>query len=258
MPWELIGYYTNIPLVALVFARLSALIMFQPILGSLGIPMQARGLLVIALAVIALPYAAVTAALPDTLAGLAVGMGRELLIGGLMGLVAAVCFLGLQMGGLLVAQESGLAFGQVADPNSSDQMNVLSSFYLQFGSVVFLVAGGHRALVAASLETFRGIPLLSGPDLTPIGTELLLTTLALGGEIAVRVAAPAVITLFLVNLAMGFVARTVPQLNIMTLGFSMKSLIGFAIIAISLPAASAAFLDVLEQTLDGLYAMVSP
>ncbi|MBN2445935.1 MAG: flagellar biosynthetic protein FliR [Phycisphaerae bacterium] len=257
MPWELMRYYTNLPLVALVFARLGGMIMFQPVLGAISVPVTVRALLILALTLIVLPFTGMPAEMPTSLAGLALGMGQELLLGGIIGVIGAVCFLGLQMGGLLIAQESGMAFGQIADPNNGDQMSVLSSLYLQLGVVFFLIVGGHRALVDASLRTYQTIPLLGGHDFTAEGTELVVAALGLGFEVALRIAAPAVVTLFLINLAMGFVARTVPQINIITLGFSIKALIGFVLIAISLPATAGVFLDALETIVDDIREMVT-
>ena len=64
-----------------------------------------------------------------------------------------------------------------------------------------------------------------------------------GMTVAIRVAAPAVITLLLITVALGFISRTVPQLNIATVGFSLKSLIAFVIMAVSLPTAMEIFTD---------------
>ena len=259
MPLELLAYYLNLPLLALVVARLGGMLMFQPLLGALAVPVQARFGLVIGLALLVLPLAGQHVVLPDTLVGLAVAIGQEVLLGGLIGLVCAIAFVGLQFGGLLIAQESGLVFGQIADPNGQDELDVLSALYLQLGLVIFVLVGGHRAVLGACLDTFRTLPLPGGGAacLVP-GTALILQTLTLAGEVALRVAAPTVLTLFLLNIAMGFVSRTVPQLNILTFGFSIKALVGFLMMAISLPTAGAAFIDALEDMIGGLHHLVSP
>jgi flagellar biosynthetic protein FliR len=88
------------------------------------------------------------------------------------------------------------------------------------------------------------------------GTALLLDVLTLGGEVAICVAAPAVITLFMANIAMGFISRTVPQLNIAVLGFSFKALVGFLIMAISLPVAVGAFTGAVERVVGWLEELI--
>lgn len=247
MPYELIANYLKLPVFVMVASRLGAMIMMQPLFGALWVSVRLRALFVMGLAALVTPFVEIHGDLPDTPGGLALAMGAEILLGLLMGLAVRICFLGLQMGGQLVAQESGLAFGQVADPSTGARQSVLSTFYVQLGAVVYLIVGGHRILVAACLDSFRTIPLLGEGGTFLAGAELLVGALAVGVEMAVRVAAPTVLTLFLVNIAMGFVARTVPQINIATVGFSLKGLVAFFVIAISLPSAAAAFTEGLER-----------
>lgn len=248
MPLELFATYLKLPVFVLVTSRLGGLIMFQPILGGYAIPPNIRVLLVIGLGALVTPFVELGGAAPVRPVGILLAMGNELLLGVLMGLTVRMCFLGLQLGGQLVAQESGLAFGRIVDPTTGSQQTVISSLYLQLGAVVFLIVGGHRVLTAVALDTFRTIPLLGDQGICVGGVGLIFDALTLGGEIAVRVAAPVVLTLFLVNAAMGFVSKTVPQLNILTVGFSIKGLVAFVLLAISLPAALEAFTAALETT----------
>ena len=252
MPAELFALYMKVPIFAMVFARLSGLIMFQPILAALSIPIRVRAILIIGLSALITPFVHQAGVLPNTVFGLALAMASEMLLGMLVGLVVAICFVGVQMGGMLIAQESGLAFGQIADPSTGEQVAVLSAVYVQLTGVVYLIVGGHRALLAVCLDTFESIPLLGETGLARAGADMLVDALTVGSAVAIRVAAPAVLTLFLVNMALGFISRTVPQLNIVTIGFSLKALIGFLIMAISLPSAMTAFTDAVEMSLGWL------
>jgi flagellar biosynthesis protein FliR len=250
MPYELLSIYLKLPVFALVLARLAGMVAWQPVLSAMAVPAHLRALMVLALAALVTPLIAPPAALPDTAAGLTLALAAEGALGMLMGLVIAVCFVGAQMGGMLIAQESGLAIGQIADPSSSEEETLLSSFYAQFALVIYMVVGGHRALLAACLDTFDCIPLLGNGGAMRLGTDLLVNALTVASAAAIRIAAPAVLTLFLVNLALGFIARTVPQLNIVTVGFSVKALIGFVIMAVALPSAMNAYVDTLNVSLE--------
>jgi flagellar biosynthetic protein FliR len=256
MPYELLSVYLNLPLFALVLARLAGMIAWQPVLSALAVPAHLRAMMILALAALLTPLIRPPAPLPNTAAALTVAMAAEAALGMLMGLVIAACFAGAQMGGLLIAQESGLAIGQIADPSSSEEETLLSSFYVQFALVVYLVVGGHRALLAACLDTFDCIPLLGDGGATRLGTDLLLNVLTVASAAAIRIAAPAVLTLFLVNLALGFIARTVPQLNVVTVGFSIKAMIGFVIMAVALPSAMNAYVDALNISLEWLHELI--
>ena len=258
MPFELLAPYLKLPVFLLVVSRLGGLIMFQPILGGYAIPPNIRVLLVSGLAARVTPFVHLSGAAPTRPLEIVFAMGSEVLLGVLMGLVVRMCFLGLQLGGQVIAQESGLAFGRIADPSTGAEHSIISGLYLQLGAVVFLIVGGHRALVAVALDTFNTIPLLGNSSTLVHGPDLVLDALTLGGEIALRVAAPVILTLFLVNAAMGFISRTVPQFNILTIGFSLKGLVGFLLMAISLPAALEAFTDALEITIGWIGALVGP
>ncbi|HMQ14997.1 MAG TPA: flagellar biosynthetic protein FliR, partial [Phycisphaerae bacterium] len=115
---------------------------------------------------------------------------------------------------------------------------------------VFMIVGGHRAVLAACLDSFAAIPLLSGPDLIERGVWLVLDALRVGGEVALRVAAPVLLTLFLVNVVLGFIGRVLPQLNVTVLGFSLKGLVVFVVAAVALPASMEAFVGGLEMVME--------
>lgn len=246
MTFELLAVYLNLPVFAMVASRLGGLIMFQPILNSLSIPINLRVMFVLALAALVTPSVSLSDQAPATPAGIAMAMGGEIALGMLIGTIIMVAFAGLQIGGQLIAQQSGLAFGRIADPSTGTQQTVISVFYVQFGVVTYLIIGGHRAVVSACLQTFETIPLLSGLG-DVLNPDVLIDSFTLGTVVAIRVAAPTVITLLLITLALGFISRTVPQLNITTIGFSLKSLLAFVLMAVSLPTAMNIFTDQLES-----------
>ncbi len=257
MPLELLAQYLKLPVFALVASRLGGLLLFQPVLGSMAIPTHLRVLLVLGLAALLTPLVSLPAAAPATPLGIVFAMGSEVLLGALIGMLTLACFVGLQMGALLIAQETGLAFGQIVDPNSEDEETIIGVFYVQVAIVVYLIIGGHRALVTACLDTFDTIPLLGGTGAAPWGSELLCKALTLGGHVALRVAVPTMLALFLANLALGFVSRTMPQLNVLAVGFSIKALVAFVLMAVSLPSAADAFIGSIERVFSWVHQLAS-
>ncbi len=247
MPFELLAQYLKLPVFALVASRLGGLLMLQPVLAATSVPMQVRALLVLGLAALLTPLVSLPADAPDNPLDILLAMAWEVLLGAMIGLLTAACFIGLQMGGLLIAQESGMAFGHIVDPTFEDEEAVVSVFYLQLALVVYLVIGGHRALVTACLDTFQTIPLLSSHPTALASGPMLCRALSLSGHVALRVAGPTLLALFLVNLALGFLSRTMPQLNILAVGFSLKALVAFLLMAVSLPSATEALIAALQQ-----------
>lgn len=237
MPLDLLSLYLQLPTFALVTARLAGFVMFQPLLGGEAFPAQIRALLILALGLVITPLVGPPGAPPENLASLLAGMAGELVLGALFALLMMLCFLGLQLGGNLIAQESGLAFGAVINPATAEEESVLSTFYVQVAMVVFLAAGGQRVIVATALDSFAAVPLLQCGDLLKHGAVLICDAVATGLSMGVRVAAPAVLAMFLTNTGLGIVSRTMPQFNVISLGFTAKSLIAFGIMAVTLPTA---------------------
>ncbi len=258
MPLQALALYLKLPVFALVAARLGGLLMFQPVLGAVGAPVSLRVLLVLGLAALLTPFVPWPATTPDTPLGLALAFGGELLLGGLIGLVSVLCFVGLQLGGLLVAQQAGVAFGQMVDPTTDEEETVFGVFYLQLALVLYLAIGGHRALVSGCLDTFQTVPLLAHWDGLQSGATVLTQTLTLSMQVAFRVAGPALLALLLVDLALGFIARTMPQLNVLAVGFSIKGLLAFALMAIALPSAMDAFVNTVEHMTRWVTTLLSP
>lgn len=248
MSLEIVGLVLNLPVFAMVLSRLGGMIMWQPVLGGMAIPVQIRAVLVIGLATLVSPLVPTPETLPDTGGAIALALASEILLGVLIGMTVRMCFMGLQIGAQVVAQEAGLAFGRVADPSTGENQSVFSIMYVQLAAVVFLIVGGHRVLLALAIESFETIPLLGDRGLFLHGADLLVAALTQSFEIAIRTAAPTVLALFLVNIALGFVSRTVPQLNVIMLGFSIKSLVALVLLAISLPAVMEVFLAGVEST----------
>lgn len=250
MPFELLAWYTHLPTFALVASRLGGLIMFQPMLGALSIPSRFRAMLILGLAAVVTPIVTLNHDAPTDPWLVALACAQEFALGILLGLAVRLCFLGLQIGGTLIAQEAGLAYGQTIDPTTDYEQDFLSVFYVQLASVIFLIVGGHRVLVTSALDTFKAIPLLGAATDLEAATELLMNSLAVGAELGLRIAAPVVLTMLLVNTVLGFLSRSMPQMNLMTIGFSLKTLVTLCLLAVAIPTGMDAFLDSLEEVTD--------
>src|SRR5262249_18131992 len=209
MPIDLVNTYLALPLFALIASRLAGVVLFLPMIGGMAVPSRIRALLVIGLAALVTPLVHLDNAAPTEPLALAEALARELMVGVLIGLAVRVCFDGLQAGAQLIAQESGMAFGQIVDPNSGVEADMLSVFYIQLAGVIYLIVGGHRVLISAALETFAEVPPLGATGPLDHGVDAVIDSLAAGAELALKVAAPVLVTLLLVNGALGFICRTV-------------------------------------------------
>lgn len=222
----------------LILLRIGGIMTVAPIFGHRNIPVQVRIGLAGLLTLILLPIIPGSEAVfPDGLGSIAVMAAREVTMGLLIGFTAMVLFMGVQMSGHIMGFQMGFMVAEVFDPSSGDNVSLLGQFQFILASLVFLAIDGHHLLINAAAESFMVIPpgkaVFSGAS-----AEFLIRICIDIFAIALKIGAPMVITLFLTDVALGIIARTVPQMNVFIVGFPLKISAGFLTMAASFPFVS--------------------
>lgn len=214
----------------LVLLRSTGFVVAAPILGYRALPLAARAGLAAVLAVAVAPLAREgQGALPLLLAA-----PLELGIGLVLGYLLALTFHALEMIGRLLSLQMGLSLGSVLSPTQGEASTPLDPLFAVLAGLLFLALDLHLALVRVLAGSFAAFPLGGGwpPEVAPAGVALSAAALELG----VRVAMPLALVLLLADLAVGMLARAVPQINVFLLGLPIKILVGLAVTAAALPA----------------------
>jgi flagellar biosynthetic protein FliR len=230
----------NLPLATVetflfVLLRMGALLTAVPFLDSRVIPFFFKFGLIVALSLLLMPMIAIPA---QPLAGLPLVFGlavvKELLIGATIGLVVRLLFAGIQMAGQLIGFQMGFAIANVIDPATSDQVPLLAQFVDLVATLVFLLINAHHVLIRALVGSFEAIP----PGGFQVSRPLALQLVHNGGQmfmIALQVGAPVIVALLLTSVALGLVARTVPQMNIFIVAMPLNIIVGLLFLGVSLP-----------------------
>lgn len=237
---------------SLVLMRLLGLVVIAPIFGSTSLPMQVRVLLASALALLVAPaqFGSVQT-LPQTLPSYAIMMTGEFLIGLALGAGVVILFSGIEVAGKLISQVSGLAASELLNPDSGESTPLFANLLNLVMLAVFVAIGGHRLVMAALLDSFDALPLGRG---VPLGLADTLSTLVGESlELATRAGAPVMTALLLATLVLALIGRTLPQLNILVLGFGINSLVSLGTMAVALGAIVWAFQGQLEPMLAQLF-----
>lgn len=236
-------------LFALVLTRVSGLVLAGPPFGGADLPAQARAILALMLAVLVFPGQVDTPVSPPvTLAGYIPALGIELLVGFLLGSTVVLLFSGIQLAGQIIGQMSGMTFADLYSPGFDANVPLLSQLLYMIALAIFLLAGGHRLAMGGLLETFRAMP----PGSAGVSATLsdgVVTLLTQSFSLGIRVAAPATAALLLASLVLGIVSRTLPQLNVMALGFGLNAIVTFGILSASLAGMAWLFEDEIEPAL---------
>jgi len=237
-------------LFTLVLTRVSGLVMTAPIYGSQEVPMRIRALLAFSLAVLLTPlhWGAKVAWPANVPQYMALILG-EVLIGIALGVGILVLFSGVQLAGQLISQTSGMALGEVFNPGLDSEIPLFSQLFHLLALAVFVLIGGHRLVMEGLLGTLVTLPPGSGGIQISI-THSLSTLMMHSFDLSIRAAAPATTALLLTTLVLGLISRTLPQLNVMALGFGLNSFVTFAALALGMGGIAWAFQEQLGPTLD--------
>jgi flagellar biosynthetic protein FliR len=234
---------------ALVLVRVVALAAVAPVIGPFELAMRWRLALAAALAVLIVPLeAGRLTSPPETLPRFLVLAGGEALVGLMLGLGVRILFNCLQIAGALIGQLSGLQMAEVFSPGVGGNVPVFSQLFLLVGTATFLLIGGHRQMIEALLESYRGLP-AGHATISQSAVEGVTALVTQSFLLGLRAAAPAMVALLLATLVVGFVSRTVPQLNVLALGFGTNALVALVAIAVSLGGICWIFQESLEPVL---------
>lgn len=226
-------YFAPFIVFTLVLSRVSGLMMTAPLLMSAEIPMHIRGLLTATIAMLLTPsQLGAQLTYPHELVSYLLLLGSELLLGMILGLGVMILLSGVQITGQVISQLSGMSLADVFNPGFDSEVPLLSHLMYLVTLAVFLIIGGHRRLIDALLHTFQTIP-LGGGRLPDTIAETLSTLLIESFALGLRAAAPAMVALLLATVLLGLISRTIPQINVMVVGFGINSLVTLGILAIS-------------------------
>jgi len=241
----------------LILTRTSALILAAPILGfGTGFAGYKIGLTIV-LSILLFTVVQPAVGEVGTFAYGAM-MVREALIGVFLGFLLHLAMLAIHVSGELVGHEMGFMIARQTDPISGTQTSLITSVYENLFVLSLLALNGHHWLIASLGRSFDHAPvgeLGLGPELMPTVVDMFGQMFTAG----IIFAAPVMVFLFVVSVLIGLLARVVPTLNMLEIGFSVRVLISllamFAFAPLLEPAMGElhqGFSDWLEQGLEAL------
>jgi len=253
MPFQLIQVYAALPAFALVLARVAGIVLAAPFFSGTAIPVRIKTALVVAITVAVFPMMVGYAQVPVNMTVAMGGLLGELALGLLIGFSVSAVFMGVQLGIQLASQQAGIALGEVFNPMLESSLPVAAQIYFFVTMMIFLVTGGHHAVIRSMLDSFQTVPLMGfRPDENVVA--LMIDILTIAFRVAVRVGGPMTLALLLGLMTLGFVSRTIPQLNILSVGFPVKAAIVLVVMALTIMSVENVLLDSMTQTLNGVRA----
>lgn len=253
MPLPLMDIYLALPAFLLVLFRVSGLLLATPLFSGPMMPLQFRVLLALGISMAVFPPLMADLPREVTLASALTGLLGEVAVGMFMGLAMSLLFAGVEMAGQIVAYQAGLGLGQAFNPMFESSSTAVSQMYLLITMMIFLAVGGHRALIVTLLESFHTVPPLSFEFHEGI-MLLLVDLLTVSFTIVIRVGGPTILAVMLGFLTLGFISRTVPQLNILTIGFPLKLGVALIMMALTMIGLEPVLIEGLSAGMDAIRA----
>ncbi len=217
-----------------VLARLSPPLMLAPPTRSSAVPMRVRALIAFGMSALLTPLAFDSATpMPGDIIHIAIAIACELLLGILLGSVIVLAIACLQIAGQSVGHLAGFDMATALDPNSEEEMPVISNMLGWMSMAILLLLGGHRQLLECCMDSYQRYP-AGGVFFEESWLEELVLVTKHTFEIGIRAAAPLATALLLSNLVTGLLARTLPQLNVLAIGFNINALALLTLLFMSL------------------------
>lgn len=212
--------------IALILARVSGFFVIAPIFGQTMIPARIR----VALVLLVTIFLAMT--LPVTIAPQGVHWVRaavlivgEIVIGAAIALAARLVCMAVQQGAQIIGRQMGMMMANVVDPTTGQRQQPIAILFDMSFMTLFVIAGGHRLLLAMLARSYDAFPAGGGVDIAALtngvieaGSEMLLLSL--------KLAAPALAAFLVLGVLLGVMARVLPEMNILMASFPLRIALG--------------------------------
>ncbi|HEY2407725.1 MAG TPA: flagellar biosynthetic protein FliR [Polyangiaceae bacterium] len=217
---------------SLEVVRIAGMVVVAPLSWTIA-PLRVRAALIVllALAVHGQLSPGLAQASPEQLA---CGVTGEFLLGAAIGFVVRLVIAGVEFASDQIAPMMGLSAAQMFDPSAHATHTVLSTLFRNLAILLGLVAGLHRIALGGLLHSFRVIPVGTLVHLSqPMPLLFAMTASAL--ESGIRMAIPLIAVLLMTQVALAFISRAAPAIQIFSIGFAVTLATGTLLLVLVLP-----------------------
>ncbi len=225
----------------MLFLRTTSLFVSAPMYSNQSIPGSVKIGLGVFMAFVLFPITSAGAPLSDRSFGeLFLIALKEVLTGLSIGFAMQVIFAGVRYAGDMISFDMGFSMSTVFDAEHGTQFPVISEILYWFLLMIFLSVNGHHFMLEAVYMSYGAVPIgtLFVGDAALASVASIIATMFI---IAVKIAAPLLVSLFLANITLGILNKVMPQMNIFAVMFPLKISIGFIVLSATIPVIAFVF-----------------
>lgn len=220
----------------LVLVRALAFMASGPLLSFTGIPAVFKIGFSLALAIVTYPLVTLDPQVdvPGDAWGYGLAVVSETGFGLLLGITVTIILNSIRMAGQFIDLQIGYAMSNMMDPVNNVQNTLLAQYLYLLALVFWFVIDGHHSLIAGLVSSYQIVP-LNAASINGGVVYTLVKIFSGAFTIALRVSAPILAVLLISDLALGFLARTAPQINVFLTGFPIKIAVGLLTLTFLIP-----------------------
>ena len=226
-------------------SRIGGLLAALPILSGRTVPMKVKVALVLVLGAALAPVVRLPAVPYDPIV-LAGGLMGEMAIGLTIGLAVRMFFGALELAGDLIGVQMGFGVLQIVDPSTAHHTPIVGQFFTLLASLVFLSLNAHMLIVAAIVSSYEAIPAFGAALPSALGEEVLRLCQEMFA-IGLKLSAPVLVTILVINILLAILGRAVSQINVFVLSFPVTIAAGLAVLSLSMPFTIGLFMREIER-----------
>jgi flagellar biosynthetic protein FliR len=220
----------------LVFLRALAFLVSGPLFSFKGIPAVFKIGFSFALAVVTFPLVALNTQvnIPGDAWGYGLAVVSETAFGLLLGTAVTIILNSIRMAGQFIDLQIGYSMANLIDPINNVQNTLLSQYLYLLALVFWFLIDGHYSLIMGLVRSYQIVP-ISAASFDGSVAFTLTKIFSTAFTIALKVSAPVLAVLLIADLALGFLSRTTPQINVFLTGFPIKIAAGLLTLSFLIP-----------------------
>ena len=230
----------------LVLARITAFFTQAPFFSISGVPALLKIGLGLLVTMILFPVLPAVDNISGDLLSYSMLVIREVIVGLVLGYIGTLIFAAIRVAGEIIDIQVGFAMATIFDTQNQSRITLIGQFMYILGILLFLAINGHHNLLMAIAYSYEIIP-VTGAVFTSACAAAIIKMFVEMFSLGVRIAAPFITIFVLSDIALGMIARTVPQLNVFMLGFPIKAGLGLITLAAALPVLVVIIGGILQQ-----------
>ena len=223
-------FVENFQIFLLILVRMFAMFAAAPFYSSGVIPFRIRAVFAIYVTAAIFPMTVNTFGnIPENMFSYALLIGSEALIGLLIGFLMSIIFAAFQLAARFFSFQMALGIAQVMDPVSQVGISIVGQLWTIMGIMIFIAINGPHMLIMATFESYHAAHVFNIARHGETLFRVLADTMGVMFLVALKLSFPILITLFVLSVTLGMLAKAAPQMNIFMLGFPIQISVGLLI-----------------------------